>query len=443
MNKEKKRTSEKILSHVLEILYLLTGEASVMQQFTNSLVAKEMYKDKKKMDTMIERILKHTMEIIYLLKGEEYIIVKKDSVHCNIHQVPEECTETAEPSSIEGPKTEPQETLSTSDLSANKSSVIQKDDLDTVSKEGEDEIDDKEILQVKIHSDLYTKSINEDEEDDEDGKDVLQLTFHPDSYTDQSKLLKTSEKHISVTSRNGEPEEVKRRNRSSCKKSRNIMTEELNISFAKPRMIYETGDAKMFCTATTTKACTQKSNAALEGDSNDEKPNASDSQQLSHSVEKPYSCPECEKSFNQKSCLVRHLKIHTGEKPFICSDCGKGFSQNSSLLRHQKLHTGDNEFTCTVCGKCFTQKSALVRHHIIHTGERPYSCSYCGKCFNDKTSFSRHQRIHTGENLFACAECGKCFVQHSNFIRHEKIHLKEKYSRSLILRRLWGEGSSE
>ncbi|XP_053546478.1 uncharacterized protein LOC128638507 isoform X4 [Bombina bombina] len=183
MNKEKKRTSEKILSHVLEILYLLTGEASVMQQFTNSLVAKEMYKDKKKMDTMIERILKHTMEIIYLLKGEEYIIVKKDSVHCNIHQVPEECTETAEPSSIEGPKTEPQETLSTSDLSANKSSVIQKDDLDTVSKEGEDEIDDKEILQVKIHSDLYTKSINEDEEDDEDGKDVLQLTFHPDSYT--------------------------------------------------------------------------------------------------------------------------------------------------------------------------------------------------------------------------------------------------------------------
>ncbi|XP_053546477.1 uncharacterized protein LOC128638507 isoform X3 [Bombina bombina] len=217
MNKEKKRTSEKILSHVLEILYLLTGEASVMQQFTNSLVAKEMYKDKKKMDTMIERILKHTMEIIYLLKGEEYIIVKKDSVHCNIHQVPEECTETAEPSSIEGPKTEPQETLSTSDLSANKSSVIQKDDLDTVSKEGEDEIDDKEILQVKIHSDLYTRlpeenvdiaseqiedeiderdilqvnihsdlydeSINEDEEDDEDGKDVLQLTFHPDSYT--------------------------------------------------------------------------------------------------------------------------------------------------------------------------------------------------------------------------------------------------------------------
>ncbi|XP_053565199.1 gastrula zinc finger protein XlCGF66.1 [Bombina bombina] len=69
MNKMKKKLPEQILNHILEILYLLTGE-----RVTNSLTASDMTGDK--MTT--ERILTHTLQIMYLLTGE--VPIKCDDV---------------------------------------------------------------------------------------------------------------------------------------------------------------------------------------------------------------------------------------------------------------------------------------------------------------------------------------------------------------------------
>ncbi|XP_053567528.1 uncharacterized protein LOC128657273 [Bombina bombina] len=62
MNKMNKKLPERILNHILEILYLLTGE-----RVTNSLTASHMTGDK----MTAERILTHTLQIMYLLTGEE------------------------------------------------------------------------------------------------------------------------------------------------------------------------------------------------------------------------------------------------------------------------------------------------------------------------------------------------------------------------------------
>ncbi|XP_053567388.1 oocyte zinc finger protein XlCOF7.1-like isoform X2 [Bombina bombina] len=64
-----KKLPDRILKHILEILYLLTGK-----RVPNSLTASHMTGDK----TTTERILTHTLQIMYLLTGE--VPIKCDDV---------------------------------------------------------------------------------------------------------------------------------------------------------------------------------------------------------------------------------------------------------------------------------------------------------------------------------------------------------------------------
>ncbi|KAM9315152.1 uncharacterized protein KZ484_024843 isoform 2-T2 [Pholidichthys leucotaenia] len=140
---------------------------------------------------------------------------------------------------------------------------------------------------------------------------------------------------------------------------------------------------------------------------------------------KPYSCPECGKTFKHEKYVEIHMLIHSEDCPFICSVCEKRCISAETLASHMLTHTRVKNFHCGGCGKAFAQSTQLDLHRRTHTGERPYLCSVCGKSFARRDNLTNHLRVHSGEKPYCCYICGKCFSFSASYRVHLKTHDKK------------------
>ena len=76
-----------------------------------------------------------------------------------------------------------------------------------------------------------------------------------------------------------------------------------------------------------------------------------------------FKCGICNKHYNSKQVLKRHLNMHRGIYSYTCTICGKGYTSRSNLRGHiASQHTKVKEFKCNFCGTEFTTKYWLKDH---------------------------------------------------------------------------------
>lgn len=84
-------------------------------------------------------------------------------------------------------------------------------------------------------------------------------------------------------------------------------------------------------------------------------------------------CSHCDKQFQKKDNLTRHMRTHSKE-PYNCDHCSFTTMSYRSSLAHKKKEHG-SVHKCSVCEFTTHRYQNLRRHMTTH--EKPHQCSEC------------------------------------------------------------------
>lgn len=93
-----------------------------------------------------------------------------------------------------------------------------------------------------------------------------------------------------------------------------------------------------------------------------------------YATSKAHRCHICNRTYERRDHLSRHIKSHNEERTHICHDCGKGFHRGDLLTRHRVVHVKDvsadssSKRTAKACASCIAAKTKC-------TEDRP-----CDRC---------------------------------------------------------------
>lgn len=147
------------------------------------------------------------------------------------------------------------------------------------------------------------------------------------------------------------------------------------------------------------------------------------------------ACEFCFMEMYEKN-LDKHIyQCHTEKgKDFLCHICSKEFTKEIALRHHLISHYPEQMFTCDICDRKFNIKHKLVRHirqSHLYVKRCAIQCKICLKKFREKKKFPVHMetyhkdgydcgaRVNSETNFFDCYKCGASYAALLNYKRHD------------------------
>ncbi|XP_048003772.1 zinc finger protein 184-like isoform X9 [Leguminivora glycinivorella] len=157
-----------------------------------------------------------------------------------------------------------------------------------------------------------------------------------------------------------------------------------------------------------------------------------------------YGCKECQKTFDKKSALQKHIRSFHRKHTFNCPDCPETFPTKRTLQTHaKKVHdknTGvekdtryktfirviqgepqkEDIYTCTLCDFKFYRLTEITAHTKHHA--RKLTCPVCFEFIPDPAEYKAHRaKPHPDAKKFTCKTCKNLFDTITELRQHKKV----------------------